>query len=137
MFGGGGGGGSFKDPGDLFKEMFGDKDPFSDFGKFFDNVEETTTGVSDDELDAAQAKLGAAVSQFYLAVGEEKKADIKTVMDVLDSKKWRGKEKKLLKELKKKYPKNAMSKPLLKKLEAAFEAFEEAMGIDDDEHQGG
>ena len=36
--GGFGGFGDFKDPNDLFKEMFGDSDPFADFSTFFSDV---------------------------------------------------------------------------------------------------
>ncbi|OLP84378.1 DnaJ-like subfamily B member 7 [Symbiodinium microadriaticum] len=37
----------FKDPKDLFKEMFGSEDPFADFHKFFDDVQTTFEDLGD------------------------------------------------------------------------------------------
>jgi len=132
-FGGFGGfGGGFKDPKDLFKEMFGDKDPFADFSKFFDNIEETVTGESVD-VEKAREDLAAALVTFYKLVGQNDKADLKKVIDILKMPKWNGKERKMYNNLKKKYaaPEHVRA---VEDLQAAFDEFEKTAGSGD---QGG
>ena len=64
--GGFGGFGGFKDPNDLFKEMFGDSDPFADFSTFFSDVHVEEEGGAGDE---AMANLEVALANFYRSVG--------------------------------------------------------------------
>jgi len=90
----------FKDPNDLFKEMFGDKDPFADFASFFDDVkiEEEGTDLTEEE---ALMEAETALIRFYTRIGEPAKAS--SVKEVLSSDKWKGKEIKLYRSLVKKY----------------------------------
>eukprot|EP00440_Ansanella_granifera_P038778 gb/GFBE01042077.1/.p1 GENE.gb/GFBE01042077.1/~~gb/GFBE01042077.1/.p1 ORF type:complete len:363 (+),score=119.18 gb/GFBE01042077.1/:1-1089(+) len=101
---GGFGRGGFKDPKDLFKEMFGNEDPFADFSKFFSEVHtfEETVG-SEEDVDEAMENLEKALCDFYKEVGQPEKGELDQVRKVLQMKKWKGKEDKLLSSLKKKY----------------------------------
>lgn len=125
-FGGFGGGGfHFKDPKDLFKDMFGNEDPFADFSKFFGDVkfEEQDTGKQEDA--DARAALEQGLVDFYLAVGQEDKADIGKVQEILQMPKWKGKEMKIFKNLEKKYS-DAKYAKALETLQGFFEAHEKA-----------
>eukprot|EP00444_Apocalathium_aciculiferum_P029332 CAMPEP_0183420718 /NCGR_PEP_ID=MMETSP0370-20130417/26629_1 /TAXON_ID=268820 /ORGANISM="Peridinium aciculiferum, Strain PAER-2" /LENGTH=384 /DNA_ID=CAMNT_0025604621 /DNA_START=43 /DNA_END=1197 /DNA_ORIENTATION=+ len=138
--GGGGGGGSgdfggfqgfgfgrgFKDPNDLFKEMFGNSDPFADFSKFFDHIhmeEQDLNGANSEDLAAAKYALEDALITFYRTVGETKKASRSKVQEVLQMPKWQGKEIKMLSALKKKYTEPQYAAPL-SALREAFEAYD-------------
>merc|ERR1719446_1902699 len=81
--------------------MFGNEDPFADFGKFFEDVEETVVGGEDEEK--AKEELVQALSKFYAAVGQHDKSPIAKVKEVLDMPKWKGKEMKMFRNLQKKY----------------------------------
>lgn len=116
-----GGGFGFKDPKDLFKDMFGDSDPFADFAKFFDDIEETVTGEDNNE---AQNKLAEKLSAFYTAVGQSDKAGIDKVKEVLSMPKFANK-RKMFKNLQKKYS-EPQHQAALKKLEAAVNEFEKS-----------
>eukprot|EP00442_Polarella_glacialis_P037566 CAMPEP_0115081624 /NCGR_PEP_ID=MMETSP0227-20121206/19389_1 /TAXON_ID=89957 /ORGANISM="Polarella glacialis, Strain CCMP 1383" /LENGTH=374 /DNA_ID=CAMNT_0002469503 /DNA_START=70 /DNA_END=1194 /DNA_ORIENTATION=+ len=134
-FGGGGGGGGFdfggfgggfKDPKDLFKEMFGDSDPFADFSKFFSDVQFSEETVGGDD-GAALENLEKAISSFYREVGQADKGQPDQVRQVLQNPKWKGKEHKLLGGLKKKYG-GAEHAAFLSKLEKAFDELKGSRG---------
>lgn len=103
--------GGFKDPNDLFKEMFGNANPFADFSKFFEDITSTEerTGPSESQ---ALSHLVDALSNFYTAVAQPAKASKQKIREVLQMPKWAGKEQKMLAELKKKYPGNTALAPL-------------------------
>lgn len=128
-FGAGFGGGGFTNAHDLFKDMFEGQDPFSDFSKFFENVEEETisTGKGDNQKDIGDAldALENELAKFYKAVGQTDKASKAKVKEVLQMPKWAGKEIKMLKPLQKKYPDNQRE---LSTLEAAFKKLDRARG---------
>jgi len=116
------GGFGFKDPKDLFKEMFGSEDPFADFHKFFEDVHfEEFGGESNNAMD----KLEEALAKFYIAVGQQEKAA--QVKGILQMDKWRGKEQKMFQSLQKKYV-DASSQPHLAELKKAFDALEKSRG---------
>lgn len=125
-FGGGGGRGGFKfkDPNDLFKDMFGSGDPFEDFSKFFDGVEveDWTTGQT--EADGALAK---ALAAFYAAVGQTDKATEEKAKELLRMPKWVGKERKMLNALQKKYS-GFEWESAVSKLRKAFDEFDKSRG---------
>jgi len=105
FFGGfGGGRGGFKDPKDLFKEMFGDADPFANFDKFFDDVHihEEARGAGAEDAAEAQAALEKALASLYGVVGGIPDPAGKA-REILKMPKWAGKERKLHSSLKKKY----------------------------------
>jgi len=115
----------FKDAKDLFKEMFGDEDPFADFSKFFGNIFEEVYGEDEDPqetLKQARNTLEIALSEFYIAVGQHDKAPIEKVREVLSMPKWEGKEKKMLGPLKQKYA-GGQHDQALAQLEKAFNTF--------------
>lgn len=117
------GGFGFKDPKDLFKEMFGSEDPFADFNKFFQDVqfEEFGTGGSETALET----LEAALAKFYQSVGQPEKAS--QVKGILQMDKWRGKEQKMFSSLEKKYS-DPQFQPHLVELKKAFDALEKSRG---------
>ncbi|CAJ1442626.1 unnamed protein product, partial [Effrenium voratum] len=112
----------FKDPKDVFKEMFGTSDPFADFGKFFEDVKFEEFG---GDADAATAELEQALAAFYTSVGQPDKASPEQVRSVLHSEKWRGKEQKMFASIQKKYNQPQHEAPL-KELKKAFEELSEA-----------
>eukprot|EP00931_Biecheleriopsis_adriatica_P013827 TRINITY_DN11533_c0_g1_i3.p1 TRINITY_DN11533_c0_g1~~TRINITY_DN11533_c0_g1_i3.p1 ORF type:complete len:355 (+),score=90.53 TRINITY_DN11533_c0_g1_i3:44-1108(+) len=121
-----GGFGNFKDPKDLFKEMFGNADPFADFSKFFSDVhtfEETVGGSGDDG--AALEKLEQALCDFYNEVGQPEKGQLEQVRKVLQMPKWAGREEKMYSNLKKKYTEKVHVEPL-QKLRKAFDELSQA-----------
>eukprot|EP00930_Biecheleria_cincta_P055539 TRINITY_DN41857_c0_g1_i1.p1 TRINITY_DN41857_c0_g1~~TRINITY_DN41857_c0_g1_i1.p1 ORF type:complete len:358 (-),score=77.89 TRINITY_DN41857_c0_g1_i1:125-1198(-) len=126
---GSGFGGGFTNAHDLFKDMFEGQDPFSDFSKFFENVEEETisTGNGDNEREISDAldALEHELAKFYTAVGQTDKASKVKVKEVLQMPKWAGKEIKMLKPLQKKYPDYHRE---LSSLEAAFKKLDRARG---------
>lgn len=131
--GGGGGfdssgfGGGFKDPKDVFKDFFGDQDPFADFSKFFDNIqEETVGGEAGEDEHAAMAALEEALSTFYTEVGQPDKAKLENVRSVLQMPKWVGKERKMFNNLKKKYAANFGD--ATRELKAAFDRLDRSRG---------
>eukprot|EP00927_Polykrikos_kofoidii_P055267 TRINITY_DN49545_c0_g1_i1.p1 TRINITY_DN49545_c0_g1~~TRINITY_DN49545_c0_g1_i1.p1 ORF type:complete len:406 (-),score=98.65 TRINITY_DN49545_c0_g1_i1:165-1268(-) len=131
-FGGGGFGGfGFKDPNDLFKEMFGTSDPFADFDSQFDSVfEEVEVGPKGSgSVDKKQAteEFVEAVSKFYKAVGNEDHASPNKVKEILNMPKWNGREEKLVQKLKDKYPNPEAGRDLTE----ALKRFKEAMGKGD------
>lgn len=113
-------GGGFRNPNDIFKEMFGHDDPFSDFSKFFEDV---TVEESGGEGAISTEELEEALSAFYIAVGQTAKADRAQLKQMLRQPKWAGKEEKMLSALQKKYGSEAFATPALRKLEKAFEKF--------------
>lgn len=144
-FGGGGDGGGgfggfgfdfggFRDPKDLFKDMFGNSDPFADFSKFFDDIKvevQDKDGRSKKELDDARAALEQGLVNFYRAVGQTDKADLAKVRELMNMPKFKGKEMKMFKGLKKKYD-SRYSKDL-EVLGELFERFDKLSGA----RQGG
>jgi len=123
-FGFGGGGFKFKDPNDLFKDMFGSGNPFADFSKFFDDVEveDWTTGSTE-----ADEVLYKALAAFYATVGQADKATEEQAKELLRMPKWVGKERKMFNALQKKYsgPEWASA---VSKLGRAFDEFEKSRG---------
>lgn len=115
-------GSGFKDPKDLFKEMFGSEDPFADFNKFFQDVqfEEFGTGGP-----SALETLETALAKFYQSVGQPEKAS--QVKGILQMDKWRGKEQKMFSSLEKKYS-DPQYQPHLLELKKAFDALEKSRG---------
>merc|ERR1712146_61039 len=93
--GGGGGfqGFKFKSAQDVFKDFFGDKDPFADFDSFFDDVEVETNMPS---------KLKTSLEDFYKSIGRKISSE---KIDYLVEKYQDGKEKRLVRKLAKKYGK--------------------------------
>lgn len=94
----------FKNPNDLFKEMFGDKDPFAAFDDFFADVKEEDSGASQQEIDNATDALVTAISSLYTLANQPDKAARSAIMEVLGMNKWSKKEMKLVSALKQKYP---------------------------------
>ena len=94
---GGGGGGfqgfNFKSAHDVFKDFFGDKDPFADFDSFFDDVEVETSGSS---------ALQKSLEEFYKSIKKTLPSD---KINYLVKKYEGGKERRLVKKLSKKYGK--------------------------------
>lgn len=117
----GGFGGGFKDPKDLFKEMFGNEDPFADFSKFFDDVKTETFG-GEEVPGASVDDLVNALVKFYRAVAAADKAKPEKVREVLKLPKWKGKEHKMFDALSKKYqePQHAAA---LAELKITFDKF--------------
>jgi len=118
----------FRDPKDLFKDMFGDSDPFADFSKFFDDVhihEEPVGGGNSEDLAKAQEDLAKSLATFYGAVGKSDRATPKAALELLKMPKWVGKEQKMLRSLKAKYP-EPQYRDALGRLSRAFDAFEQA-----------
>jgi len=123
---GGGFGGNFKDPFDMFKDMFGNADPFADFSKFFDNVQIQEEFVGETSAEAVDA-LAKALAAFYADVGQHDKATPDKARELLKMPKWVGKEQKMFRNLAKKYsdPRYAGA---LQKLEKAFNVFDRSRG---------
>lgn len=128
-FGSFGGGFKFKDPNDVFKDMFGSKDPFADFSKFFDDVEVEDFTTGDAEMDT---KLAEALAEFYTVVGQADKGTVEKAKEILRMPKWVGKEPKLINALQKKYAGQQYA-GAVDKLGKAFDAFE---GAHADKHFG-
>lgn len=122
---GAGFGGKFKDPFDMFKDMFGNADPFADFSKFFDNVHVHEEFVGDTPAEATNA-LAKALAEFYAEVGQREKATPDKALELLKMPKWVGQERKMFHNLKKKYA-NSHNAPI-RKLEKAFDVFERSRG---------
>merc|ERR1712146_479233 len=91
--GGGFQGFKFKSAQDVFKDFFGDKDPFADFDSFFDDVEVETNMPS---------KLKTSLEDFYKFIGRKISSE---KIDYLVEKYQDGKEKRLVRKLAKKYGK--------------------------------
>jgi len=128
-FGGGFGGfGGFKDPNDLFKEMFGNADPFADFSKFFDDIKFEDMASGGQDAGQALEDLEAALSTFYAEVGQPDKARREKVKEVLGMKKWQGKEEKIFKHIQAKYGEPQFA-AAIRKLESAFDKFRGSKGI--------
>ena len=75
----------------MFKDFFGDKDPFADFDSFFDDVEVETNMPS---------KLKTSLEDFYKSIGRKISSE---KIDYLVKKYQDGKEKRLVRKLTKKY----------------------------------
>ncbi|CAK0873680.1 unnamed protein product [Prorocentrum cordatum] len=94
----------FKDPHDLFKDMFPGGDPWADFADFFSDA--AAGGASEEdaaEQEMAIKELEEALVQFYRDVGQPEKAKPDEVRRTLEMKKWRGSEYKMYDALHRKY----------------------------------
>lgn len=104
----------FQDANDIFKQFFGDKDPFANFEELFEDVkvDEFFGGAED-----TKKSLRSALEVFYKTIG--KKYAQKKVASLVE--KYVGKETKLVRGLIKKYRKQYPQ--AVKVLESAFASF--------------
>lgn len=98
-----GGFSGFKNPNDLFKEMFEGKDPFAAFDEFFADIKEEDSGASEEEIAQSTESLVSAISSLYTLANQPEKAALPAIREVLGMSKWRNKEKRLVGVLKQKY----------------------------------
>lgn len=121
----------FTDPGDMFKEMFGEENPLSQFFNKMQNLDKDPELMAKQE--ARRNTLGEALADFYAAVGHKKLAgEPLACLEEVTKQKFEGREAEFYEFLKKRY-KQPKFKKALADLAPAFEVFAGAAEKDQQE----